>query len=177
MAGKLRRLSVAMDEETNKILEELVHKENRTASEIIRHAINQYYHFRDISPESIKIYSELLYGREYIILDIELWIAMLDELNEKASDRFWENVRRLAEAHSWQIRNKGFKDLVEVMRYLEYENLFRVKLNGDKNVTLVLSSRNEQKFLKIYLESLLDNLGYRVKIIEGLRKIMITEED
>ncbi|WP_048098089.1 ribbon-helix-helix protein, CopG family [Archaeoglobus sulfaticallidus] len=175
MSGKLRRLSVAIDEETNGILEELVEKENRTASEIIRQAITQYYMLRDIHPDSIKIYSDLLYGREYIILDIELWIAMLDELNEKASDRFWENVKSIAEAHSWQIRNKGFKTLPEILRFLEYENLFRVKMNGDKSITLVLSSRNEQKFMKIYLQTLLEKLGYKVKIVEGLRKILITE--
>jgi hypothetical protein len=176
MSGKLRRLSVAIDEDTNSILEELVERENRTASEIIRQAITQYYQLKDVHPESIKIYSDLLYGREYIILDIELWIAMLDELNEKASEKFWENVKSIAEAHSWQIRNKGFKSLVDVMRFLEHENLFRVKMNGDKSITLVLSSRNEQKFVRLYLQTLLDKLGYKVKIVEGLRKILISEE-
>jgi hypothetical protein len=176
MSGKLRRLSVAIDEETNTVLEELVEKENRTASEIIRQAITQYYLLRDIHPDSIKIYSDLLYGREYIILDIELWIAMLDELNEKASDKFWETVKGIAEAHSWQIKNKGLKTLIDVMKYLEHENLFRVKLNGDKSITLVLSSRNEQKFIKIYLKTLLEKLGFKIRIVEGLRKILISEE-
>jgi Arc/MetJ-type ribon-helix-helix transcriptional regulator len=175
MAGKLRRLSVAIDEETNRILEELVERENRTASEIIRNAITEYYKLKDVSSDVVKIYSELLSGREHVIVDIELWISILDELNERASERFWSNVRSIAEAHAWQLKNKGMTGIYEIMKYMEHENLFRVKMNGDASITLVLSSRNEQKFLKIYLQTLLGEMGHKVKIVEGLRKLLISK--
>jgi hypothetical protein len=176
MVNKLKRLSVAIDESTNRMLEELAKSESRTVSEIIRNAISQYYILKDVSPEGIKFYSELLYGREYIILDIELWIAILDELNEKASEKFWSIVSEIAEAHSWQIGSKGLKSLFDVMKYLERYNLFRVKTDG-KNIILILSSRNEQKFIKTYIQTLLKNLGINVRIAEGLRKLYISQED
>jgi hypothetical protein len=176
MVDRLKRLSVAIDEDTNRVLEELAKSENRTVSEIIRNAIGQYYILKDVSPEGIKFYSELMYGREYIVLDIELWIAILDELNEKASEDFWTVVSEIAEAHSWQIGNKGLNSLYEVMKYLERYNLFRVKTDG-KNIILILSSRNEQRFIKTYVQSLLRNLGIKVRIAEGLRKLYLTEEE
>ncbi|RLI76874.1 CopG family transcriptional regulator, partial [Archaeoglobales archaeon] len=93
MATKLKRVSVAIDNETNNILEELANKENKTISEIIREAIGLYSKLGDdeenmIDINKIKAYDELLRGREHIILDLEVWIAVLDELNEKASEEF-----------------------------------------------------------------------------------------
>ena len=178
MAEMLRRISVAMDKNVNKILEELANKENKTISEIIRKAIITYSKLNEgdhkIDINKIKAYDELLSGREHIILDLEVWIAVLDELNEKASEEFWKIVGEIGRAHGIQFKIKGVNNIHDVLKYLELENLFRVKV-GEGYFTLILTSRNGQKFVRIFLENVFKAMGIKVELIEGLRKITIYE--
>ena len=180
MATKLKRVSVAIDDETSSILEELANKENKTVSEIIREAIVLYSKLGDgeenrIDINKIKAYDELLSGREHIILDLEVWIAVLDELNEKASEEFWKIVGEIGRAHGIQFKIKGVNNIHDVLKYLELENLFRVKV-GEGYFTLILTSRNGQKFVRIFLENVFKAMGIKVELIEGLRKITIIDK-
>ena len=179
MAEMLRRVSVAMDKNVNKILEELANKENKTISEIIRKAIITYSKLNEddhrVDINKIKAYDELLRGREHIILDLEVWIAVLDELNEKASEEFWKIVGEIGYSQGISFVHRGFKRVCDVLRYLEFKNMFRVGKTGKGCNVLILTSRNEQKFVRIFLENVFKAMGIEVELIEGLRKITIYE--
>ena len=180
MATKLKRVSVAIDDETSSILEKLANKENKTVSEIIREAIVLYSKLGDgeenrIDINKIKAYDELLSGREHIILDLEVWIAVLDELNEKASEEFWKIVGEIGYSQGISFVHRGFKRVCDVLRYLEFKNMFRVGKTGKGCNVLILTSRNEQKFVRIFLENVFKAMGIEVELIEGLRKITIYE--
>ncbi|AEA46178.1 ribbon-helix-helix protein, CopG family [Archaeoglobus veneficus] len=177
MAEKLKRISVAVDSDTDRILRILAKKENKTISEIIRNAISVYSEFdkdkeKGVSPGKTKIYAELLAGREHVIVDIELWVAMLDELNETASEKFWEIVEKIGYEHGIQYRMKGLYSLQDVLTHMENENWFRVK--ADEGIyTLILSARSEQRILRTFFKGLLRALNIDAEMVEGLRKLII----
>ena len=179
MAEKLKRISVAVDAETDDKLREIAKKENKTVSEIIRKAITVYSEFdleKNIPPEKTKIYAELLYGREHVIVDIELWVAMLDELNKSASDEFWQMVEKIGYEHGIQYRMKGITNILKVFGHMENENLFRIKTTGNV-YTLILSTRSEQKILKSFFKGMLKALDVKAEIVEGLRKLIIVIQE
>ena len=95
-------------------------------------------------------------------------------MNEKASEEFWKIVGEIGRTHGIQFKIKGVNNIHDVLKYLELENLFRVKI-GEGYFTLVLTSRNGQKFVRIFLENVFKAMGIEVKLIEGLRKITIID--
>ncbi len=180
MDRKTVRTSIALDKRTQEMLEILMKKKNTTASEIIRRAINLYFEFENattkISPDVTKIYTDFLANGEHVIVDIEHWTAIWEELNEKASERFWKIIERTGYEHGIQYMNKGLRNVYDILRYMEVGNYFRIKIDGEGCYTLILSTHVEQKFLKIFLENLFKAQGCEVEIIEGYGKLRIIKK-
>ena len=62
---RMKRVTVTLDCDTVKILEDMANEENRSVSEIVRFAINYYYKnkksYGELKPEILNIISELLF--------------------------------------------------------------------------------------------------------------------
>ena len=176
---KTLRTSIALDRKTTEMLQILVKKKNTTASEIIRRAITTYFELENarmkITPDVTKIYTDFLSDGEHMIVDIEHWTAIWEELNEKASDRFWEIIKKSGYEHGMQYRDKGLTDVYDILRYMEVGNYFRIKIDGEGRYTLILSTHTEQRFLKTFLENLFKAQGLDVTIQEGYGKLRIIE--
>ncbi len=110
-------------------------------------------------------------------MDIELWACVLDELNEKDSQVFWEQVARIGSEYGLHYKKMGLHDIEGVLNQLETRNWFKLKTNGDKSYVLILRTRNVEKLLKVFLENLFTAQGVPVEIMEGLRKLMIFPKD
>ncbi|AEA46176.1 ribbon-helix-helix protein, CopG family [Archaeoglobus veneficus] len=179
MAEKLRRISVAVDERTNDLLKTLARRKNKTVSEIIRSAIGMYSEIENgagISPEKTVEYLELLSSKDHVIVDIELWTAILDELTQKGSEEFWELVEKIGYEHGIQYKAMGMTRIDDILSHLEKENWFKVNTNNG-SYTLVLFTRSEQRILKVFLQSMFKAIGLPVEIIEGFRKLIIVKKN
>jgi len=173
MTGKLLRISVAVDENTRSLLENLAKKENKTISEIIRQAIITYSKIEDRLPEEIDEYLDIVSKKDNIIVDIELWLTILDELNKHGSEDFWNIVEKIGQEHGLELRSRGITNIREVLSLFELRHLFEVKKNNNGYV-LILTTRNEAKLLKAYLYGLLKSLGINnIEIVEGLKKLIV----
>ncbi len=175
MSNKLYRVSVAVDEKTRKILEDIAKKENKTLSEVMRQAILVYSKVKDLTVlNEIENFAEILSKSNNIIIDIELWLTFLDELNRCGSDRFWETVERIGYEHGLELKSRGIRDIEEVLKVLSFRNFFEFDKKND-NYTLILTTRSEVRFLKVYLIGLFKSLGIErnFDLVEGLRKIII----
>jgi len=180
MADKLLRISVAVDEGTRNTLESLAKRENKTISEVIRQAIMMYSKIRDrLSTEEINEYVDLVSKKDNIIIDIELWLMILDELNKHSSEEFWNLIEKIGYEHGLELKSKGVKSIEEVLNLFEFRHMFEVKKNDSENsYVLILATRNEVKLLKAYLCGLFKSLGVNnVEIIEGLRKLIVLLKD
>jgi len=175
--SKVDRVSVAIDSNLHEALKKMAEKEGMTVSEVIRNAISAYLKLEgaEVSIDEIKMYSDLLSAREHVILDTDVWITILDELNERASDTFWEDVKKIGYEHGVEFKVRGCGCLEEALKLLSIKNLFKVK--SENNVhSLVLTARNEHKFLKAFLSGLCEALGVEVETVESIRKIVIIEK-
>jgi len=177
---EMKRISVALDDKTDELLNSLVSKKNMTVSDIVRMAIGAYYELEgdesELDMEKLKKYAKLLYGGESVIVDIELWACILDELNEKDSEKIWERIRSIGKMYGMQFKNMGFKNAFQTLRFLEATNWFRLKTNGNQSYTLILRTRNQSKLLQVLLENMFDVMRISVEITNGLRKMTITNK-
>ncbi len=177
---EIHRLSVALDAETERMINTLVKEENRAVSEIIRAAIKTYFELkagRDrLDIDKLKRYSELLYGEEHVLVDIELWVAILDELGKREAKEFLECIKKIGYNQGIQNKNMGLTDVCESLKYLEAKNWFSVKTNGDSYI-LVLSTRNEHSILKIFLENMFEAQGIPVEILSSLKKLTVIKKE
>jgi len=175
-----KRISVALDDKTNEILNNLSEKKGMTVSDIVRIALVTYSELEnddtEIDIEKYRKYLHLLYGGESVIIDIELWACLLDELNELGSEKAWNCIRQIAEIYGIHFKSEGFEDTKSILKYLETNNWYTLKANGDKDYTLVLRTRNSSEIVKVFLENIFRVQGIQVEIVNGLRKIVITEK-
>jgi len=174
---RIKRISVALDPETFDALYSIIKRRRQTISEVVRSAIMHYYEkesrgYSDI--ENLEICAELLAGGGHVVVDLELWIAMLNELNDKASEEFWRTTRKEGYRHGIYYKNVGITNLEDVLRHSQVKNWY--KLRAEKNCyLLIFSAQAIRNFLRTYLEGLFEALSVDVDITEGMRSFMITE--
>ncbi|RKY47050.1 MAG: CopG family transcriptional regulator [Candidatus Neomarinimicrobiota bacterium] len=176
---EMKRITVSLDEETAKMLEELVSLDKRSVSEIVRFAVSDYYKTRSsksINPEFIDVIIDLLSEREHVIVDVSLWTAILEELNEVAKEDFWKFVGKVGKEYAIQLKVKGLRRVYDILKYMESSNWYRVKPSSTNTYILVLTVKAEVKILSIFLQNLFEALEIPVEIIEGVRKLIIIEK-
>ncbi len=176
MAAKYRRISVAVDDRITQLLEELSKNENKTISDVIRSAIVAYAEMVEghTDVEHIKKYEELLMKRDHVIVDIEIWIALLDFVNKTADDELWKTIESIGYECGLEFRLKGltFRD---VLKHLEFKNLSETRYE-DGVAVLTLTSRSEVRILTHYLRGVLKAMNMEAEIMPGVRKLVIVEK-
>lgn len=178
IARESRRITVSLDDEIFKILEELSKKDDKTISEVVRCAISNYYRIasKNIEPKVIETLSDLLLEREHVIVDVGLWTAILEELNKKAEDEFWKIVGDIGREYGILLKRKGLKGVNDVLKYFESENWYRVKTISNDTHILVLTVKAEVKILSVFLQNVFKVLEIPVEIFEGWRKLIVAEK-
>ncbi|MFN3383697.1 MAG: ribbon-helix-helix protein, CopG family [Archaeoglobaceae archaeon] len=172
--GKTKRLTISLDDDTIVKLEELAKKDDRSLSEVVRAAISNYYDLslRETIP-NLRRFLDLISSREYAVIDIGLWSAIVDEINEKADESFWEVVEKVGFEHGLQFKEMGLRDLHSILKLLEVTNWFKVKTISEGVYGIVLTTRNELKLVKKFLEGVFKSIGIDVELSEGLRKLLL----
>jgi hypothetical protein len=179
MSLKTRRLSVAVDNQTYKTIENIVKKEQKSISEIVRNSIRILSLIsRNGSMKSLEdalVYSDLLSAREHVIVDIEIWSAILEIIDENKKEEFFELVENVGFEHGIQYKEKGLRTIEDVLKYMEYENWFRLKVNSDRTYTLILLAKSEQKTLESFLKGVFKAMKFNAEIRHYYRKLIIVE--
>jgi len=168
------RVTIAFDEESYEIFNELREKSKQSQSEIIRNALKFYYSYRDfenLDGERIKIYVEMLSEGEHIILDIDHWIAFLRLVEtHPEKDKFWELHREVARSHAEQFKGKSAEYILE---RLEACNFFRMNRVSENEFTLILGNEITKNFIRIFLEEVFAGVGINAEIKEDLTKLRV----
>jgi hypothetical protein len=172
--GKMKRLTISLDNDTVAKLEELAKRDGRSLSEVARVAISSYYDLilKNVISD-IKGLIDLISTRDYIAMDIGLWAAILDELCEKASESFWDVVEKVGFEHGLQFKEMGLEDLYSVIKLLEASNWFNVRTVSEDVYVITLVTRNEGKLVRRFFDGLFKSMGFNVEVSEGLRKLIL----
>jgi len=180
MVSNSVRTSVALDKKSWEILQILTKKKNTSASDIIRRALITYFEIENasnrITPDATKIYTDFLADGEHVIVDIEHWAAIWDELNTKGGEKLWKEIEKSGFEHGLQYKNKGLTTVYDILRYMEVGNFFKIKIDAEGCYTLVLSTHTEQRFLKLFLENLFKAQKLDVEIRESFGKLRIIKK-
>jgi predicted transcriptional regulator len=172
------RITIALDNETNNLIEKMKKEMKTSQSELVRQALTFYYENRDFADASVRkklsFYMDMLLSGEHIILDLDHWLLFLNLAEAlPENEPFWEKCREVARSHAEQLRHKvcSLEDLLE---RLEACNFFRVNKNSENDFTLVLGSETGRKFVKIFIEEFLSVMGLKTEIKENIAKIRVT---
>ncbi len=171
------RVTVALDEDSLKIFNELKDEMNLSQSEIVRRALKFYYEYRnleDYSRDKIETYIEMLAEGEHVILDIDHWVSFLRFIEDHPrKEEFWKLHKEVARAHAEEFAGK---DVNYILKRLEACNFFRVSKKGDE-YTLVLNNELTKKFVRDFLEEIFKEMGYEYDIKEDLMKLRLRIKD
>ncbi|KUJ93560.1 MAG: hypothetical protein XD40_1267 [Archaeoglobus fulgidus] len=169
------RVTIALDDESVKIFEELKKELGLSQSEIIRRVIKFYRDYKFLEKfdrEKVSTYIEMLGEGEHVVLDIDHWISLLEFIESHPSgEDFWKLHREIAKAHAEEFSGK---DLEYVLRRLEACNFFRLQVKKNEFV-LLLNHERTKKFVKMLMEVLLEKMGFDCEIREDLMKLRITK--
>lgn len=172
-----KRITVVLEEETTRKLEELKKEFNENQSELIRESLNFFHKNREFiekhGVEKIKFYTEMLSKNEHIILDVDHWTLFLKKLNEVPKDDFfWKKLPNVAKSHAEELKDK-IESPQDYLKRIETCNFFNLQKKSKNEFTLILNSEESRKFVKQLIENTLTEMGYDVEIKEDISKLRV----
>jgi hypothetical protein len=176
-----KRVTVALDDETNVLFENMVKEMKVSQSELVRRALRSYQENKALvdpeNKERLHCYMDMLLSGEHVILDVDHWLLFLNLVESSPEkETFWQKHREVARSHAEQLGHKVYS-LEDLLERLETCNFFRITKNSENDFTLVLGSEMTRKFVKIFIEEFLSVMGLRVEIKENIAKMRITAKN
>ncbi len=170
------RVTIALDEDTNKLFESLKAETKLSQSELLRRALRFYSENKEAldstKAKKIKTYLDMLSEGEHIILDVDHWLLFLKLLESKEAEKFWDSHRRIAQSHAEQFAGK-IRSVRELLDRLEACNFYKLSKSAEDEYTLVLGSEMNKRFIKGFLEEVCSGLGFKINIKEDLAKLRV----
>jgi hypothetical protein len=171
------RITIALDGETNILIEKMKEEMKVSQSELVREALRFYYENKRIADVAVRhkidFYMDMLLSGEHVILDVDHWLLFLNLLESSPEKEFfWKKHREVARSHAEQLRYKVCS-LEDLLKRLEACNFFRATKNSENDFTLVLGSETAKEFIKSFIEEFLATAGFRADIKENLTKLRV----
>jgi predicted transcriptional regulator len=168
------RITIALDEEISKIVDEMREELDVSQSELIRRAIKFYNKYREplekVDNFQLESYLNMLPEGEHIILDVDHWLAFLDLAED--NKEFWDIHESVAKAHAETLPKK-FKNPIEILKRLEVCNFYTLSSESPQDHTLMLGTDKAKRFIKTFLEEVIPEMGFNIEIKEGITKLRI----
>ncbi|AAB91105.1 ribbon-helix-helix protein, CopG family [Archaeoglobus fulgidus] len=173
---KFKRLSVAVDDSIVEILEKLTAVENKTVSDIIRESIITYAELAEGGARisDLKQYEDILERRDHVMVDLEMWIALLDLVNAKADEEFWKLIENVGYELGVEMKLKGF-GLDELLEHMRIKNLLNYSREGGIYI-LTLVSRSATNMVMRMLRGAFRAMQIEAEVIPGVRKVVIVDK-
>ncbi len=175
------RVTIALDDTTYKILKEMKNNSAHSQSEIFRKALKFYHKYKRVIngkpgvSKKVDTYLELLSNGEHIILDIDHYLAFLKFIeNSPEKEKFYVNNVKIGKSHAEEFSNRFEVNTIEkVVERLEACNFFKIVKDSSSRYTLLLGSDIQKNFIKMFLEEVLNGMGFSAEIREGFSKLKI----
>jgi len=168
------RVTIALDEETRKLFEDLKSKSRLSQSGIIRRALRFYSENKEIidrhGVERINTYVDMLGHGEHVILDVDHFLLFLKSTGN--DEGFWKGHENVAKSHAEQLAKK-VPSPESYLKRLEACNFFKLSKEAEDEFTLILYSEATKSFVKTQLEDVLEGMGYKVELKEDLSKLRL----
>ncbi|MFW9896759.1 MAG: ribbon-helix-helix protein, CopG family [Candidatus Thorarchaeota archaeon] len=176
------RITIAVDDHTYNLLNELIHNSGTSRSELIRKAIKFYHKFEKVFDKKengvvakVNTYLELLSHGEHIILDVDHYLTFLKFIENSPNKEDFDDINKsIGRAHAEEFsQDLDITTVEKVVERLEACNFFKIVKDSSSRYTLLLGSDIQKNFIKIFLEEVLEGMGFKVIIKEGFSKLKI----
>lgn len=170
-----------MDEESSTLLKDLKSELDISQSEIFRKALKIYAEYGFLFEndkhfdKKLHTYFDMLHSGEHIILDYDHYLSLLKFVESTSSEKqkeFWEDHKEIGRSHAEQFSHQ-ITNFHEVVKRLENCNFFKIKKESTTRYTLLLGTDISKKFIRIFLEEVLNGMGFKAEIKEGFAKLQI----
>lgn len=169
------RITIALDEETEKILEKLAKEMGTSYSALVRAALKFFSQNKESAEnyKSVKLWSGLLSKGEHIIVDIDHWLLFLKYIESSGKkESFYEEGKKVAKSHADQLA-KVTTTPEEYLKRLEACNFYKLNKDSEGEYTLVLNSNLSKRFVKELISETLTEMGFDVDIKENIAKLRV----
>jgi len=179
MAGD--RLTVSLDEESRKALDELVDQTGGAQSETVRKAIVFYaanFHVANCETNvDLEQYHRMLSGGEHVLLDIDFLHGLLDNAeieDAEPSADFQDVIDRVAELHAEEYRTR-FTSLADILDWLAFCGFLTARKADDGTYHVVFPTEKVKWFMIRFIQRSTEKLDFDVEVSEGVTKALISE--
>lgn len=168
-------MTIALDEESERILKKLADETGLSYSALTRGALKFFSQNKELAGElgRMKLWSGLLHSGEHVILDIDHWLLFLKYIESSPKkESFYKEGKKVAKSHAEQL-SKVTPTPEEYLKRLEACNLYKLNKDSEDEYTLVLNSRLSRRFVKELISETLGEMGFDVDIKEDMMKLRI----
>ena len=182
--GKINyRVTIALDDKTHALLQELKGESRKSQSEILRKSIKFYHEFKKVigndkngMAKRVSTYLDLLSHGEHLILDVDHYLSFLKFIEESSEpERFWEINKTIGKAHAEEFSQLFvFPSVENVIERLELCNFFKIVKDSPQRYTLLLGSDIQKNFMISFLKEIFRDMSFNVEIKESFSKLKLT---
>ena len=169
------RITIALDDDTVKLFEDMKRKTNLSQSELVRRALRFYSDNREVisSSKNLVAYMDMLPSGEHVILDMDHWFLFL-KLIETSPDatEFWDKCKNVADSHAEQLSNR-VSSLKELLERLEVCNFFKLIVSSNEEYTLMLSTDITKEWVKRLVQDFSVSMGFNIEVKEDISKLRV----
>jgi Arc/MetJ-type ribon-helix-helix transcriptional regulator len=168
------RLTVNLDEETNRTLEELVQERNISKSQVVREAISYYEVIsRDwdhVKHAALQWYARLLASPEHQIFDVDHVDSLLSAVGEP-SEAMIDEWERIGRKHGVEWASQ-FSDFEQKLRVLEYCNWYSITNISENEYALTTRGPVQAQLMAAFMRGECEELGFDAEFQPVDQKIL-----
>lgn len=171
-----QRITFAVDEETENMINELSKREKVSVSEIIRKAIKFYTGLERFlkvgqSWKTLEYYLNLLIDGEHVIIDIDRLIILLELIYDSyIEEDYRELSKKIAKSHAEQFQGLS---PIEVLERLEACNLFKLRKTPQGEYLLLTHHEAMKNFIKDIISELFTSMKVKYDLKEDITKLRL----
>lgn len=175
------RLTVSMDDQARKALDDLVNRTGKGQSELVRRALVFYAaNFQAANTDvsgSLEEYHKMLASGEHVLLDIDFLHCLLEYAINDIDDpdpEFIEAIRQVARFHAMEYTDR-FNELKELLDWLSVCGFLTVRETEANTYHVVFPSRELRWFMTEFIRESTADHPFDLEIEEGVSKVLIKE--
>lgn len=174
----VERISISLDDAAKFKLEKLKKITGKSTSEMVRDLIELGFEIYQsgVDSESLTAWIDYLAKRQHMILDIEHWRVIFEEIEKVESENFWKKMEDIGLSHAFQYRMKGLDTVEKILKYVEKANWYEIKFERDGVYTLILNDLRIKRFVRTFLQKVFEGQKLKAEITEGFGKLIVVEK-
>lgn len=175
------RLTVSMNKQARKALDDLSNRTGNGQSEIVRRALVFYAaNFQAANTDvsgNLEEYHKMLASGEHVLLDIDFLHCLLEYAISDINDpdpAFLEAIHQVARFHAMEYSDR-FSELKELLDWLSICGFLTVRETEEKTYHVVFPSQELRWFMTQFIEESTANHPFELEIEQGVSKVIIKE--